>query len=94
MKTAKIIENIQTGWVKWQKVKVSIEDKQLICESNVENLSEKRPTCIVYIQLKNKELEKIELRFYLEPNKSETVTLTKDLPHKYNSIESIEVDEE
>jgi hypothetical protein len=91
----KQILNRQTGWIRWRRVRVSLENQnKLICEADVENMTDHYAECIIYIQLQNDYPERIEMRFHLTPQKSETLVLKKDLVSKYSGIYAIEVDEE
>ena len=74
------------------KVKVYLQNHdKLICEAEVESLSNHYLTCIFYLILKNSKFKKVILKFDLTPYKSENITLTKELTENYTQIESVEV---
>ncbi|MFA7419578.1 MAG: hypothetical protein WCZ90_07815 [Melioribacteraceae bacterium] len=92
---AKELFNQQTGWIKWEKVKIYVDvGNRLTCEVAAENLTENRATCLVYVQLRNKTIDKYVFKFYLESKKNEIVNLNQVLNKEYSEIYSIEVDEE
>lgn len=91
----KSLMNLQTGWIKWQSVKVILEtERLLICEVNVENVSEYCPSGIVKVTLGGKESIEEVFKFELKPLSTENIALRKDLPLACDKIIDVIIDEE
>ncbi len=90
-----IKEKFGTGWVKWEYVKVTLETpRSLSCEAAVVNLTENTPACLVIADLEGEGPQRVTLKFWLGPGKSELVKLSQELSGEFTRILDISVDEE
>lgn len=91
----KIHESTQTGWVKWDFARVTLESPRLLsCEASVTNVSKHNPVCVVYVKLGDSSGEQVVFKFWLGPEKSEIVKLERQLSRNHTRIAELIVDEE